>query len=208
VSSTLVLLRHGQSEWNQKNIFTGWMDVPLSLLGEEEALWARGVLKRFHFDAVFTSALRRAQDTAKIVLDGQMPKNYFCAEALNERHYGELQGQDKDEMRRRYGVEQVHIWRRSFDSRPPGGESLHDTCDRVLPYFKSYIEPILRQDGKTILISAHGNSLRALIKYLDDLTDEEIVKVEIPTGVPIVYWFDDNGKILRKTIFERGKANG
>ncbi len=161
---TLILLRHGQSEWNQKNIFTGFVDVPLSDIGVQEARTARTLLSPYTFDAVYTSALKRAQDTAKIALDNRMPRDYYCAEALNERHYGELQGKNKDEMRSLYGDAQIAIWRRSFDVRPPGGESLKDTCERVLPYFNQEIVPRLKQD-ETILISAHGNSLRALIKF-------------------------------------------
>ncbi|HXW52859.1 MAG TPA: 2,3-diphosphoglycerate-dependent phosphoglycerate mutase [Myxococcota bacterium] len=199
MASTLVLLRHGQSLWNQKNIFTGWVDIGLSKTGEEEARRAGDVLKDYHFDALFTSALSRARDTAKIVLQGRMPKLQFSSVALNERRYGELEGKDKDEMRRLYGPEQVQIWRRSFDKKPPGGESLKDTCDRVLPYFKQEIEPKLRA-GETILVAAHGNSLRALVKYLEGLSDEEIVQVEIPTACPIVYRFDDEGRIIEKKV--------
>jgi len=204
MASTLVLLRHGQSEWNQKNIFTGWVDVALSELGKVEACRARDALKDFHFDAVFVSALKRAADTADIVLAGMRPQAYFVSDALNERRYGELEGKDKDEMRRLYGQDQVHIWRRSFDVRPPGGESLKDTCERVLPYFKKEIEPRLLQ-GQTILVSAHGNSLRALVKYLEGLSDEEIVAVEIPTGCPIVYQLDDHGKVIKKTVYSESK---
>lgn len=202
MSSTLVLLRHGQSEWNQKNIFTGFVDVLLSPVGEDEARWAREALKGYRFDAVFCSALKRAKDTAEIVLNGRMPESYFSSEALNERCYGQLEGKNKDEMRRLYGSEQVQIWRRSFDERPPGGESLSDTCERVMPYFKREIEPRLRQ-GQTILISAHGNSLRALVKYLEGLSDEEIVEVEIPTGMPIVYRLDGDGKIIDKIMLKK-----
>lgn len=202
MSSTLVLLRHGQSEWNQKNIFTGWVDVPLSDVGEKEARWAKEALKDYRFDAVFTSALKRAQDTAKIALEGRMPTAYFCSDALNERHYGELQGKNKDEMRRLYGEEKVQIWRRSFDVRPPQGESLRDTCDRVLPYFDREVVPRLKR-GETVLISAHGNSLRALMKVLENLSDDEIVGVEIPTGVPIVYRLDDDLGIINKTMLKK-----
>lgn len=201
MSSTLVLLRHGQSEWNQKNIFTGWRDVPLSDAGEDEARRAGKALERYAFDAVFTSALKRAQDTAAIVLKGRMPEAYFCSQALNERKYGELEGKDKDEMRRIYGPEQVHIWRRSFEVRPPGGESLKDTCDRVLPYFKREIAPRLQQ-GQTVLIAAHGNSLRALVKYLEGLSDQQVVGLEIPTGVPIVYQLGDDLQVLSKSVLK------
>lgn len=206
--STLVILRHGQSEWNQKNIFTGWADVPLSAIGVKEAEFARDALRDFHFDAVYTSALVRAQETAKIVLGSKVPAAYFCAEALNERHYGDLQGKNKDETRRMYGEEQVRIWRRSFDVRPPGGESLHDTCERVVPYFEREIKPRLAA-GQTILISAHGNSLRALVKYLEGLSDEQILTVEIPTGEPIVYRLDDDGRINeKKTLYKKEEHYG
>lgn len=195
--SILVLLRHGQSEWNKSNIFTGWVDVPLSLEGENEAKNAGLALKDYKFDAVFTSVLDRAQKTAQIVLENNMPR-LFSSAALNERRYGDLEGKNKDEMRKLYGAEQVHIWRRSFTERPPGGESLKDTCDRVLPYFQEFIEPLLDLD-QTILVCAHGNSLRALIKYLENLSDEEIIDLEIPTGVPIVYYLDGT-RIIKKFL--------
>jgi 2,3-bisphosphoglycerate-dependent phosphoglycerate mutase len=199
MTATLVLLRHGQSEWNQKNIFTGFVDVPLSEQGIEEAERAKLSLKHYKFDAVFCSALSRAQETARIVLEGQKPAEYFCDPSLNERHYGDLQGKNKDEIRAQYGADQVQIWRRSFDVRPPGGESLKDTCARVMPYFIKEIEPRLRL-GKTVLVSAHGNSLRALIKYLENISDQEIAQLEIATGVPIIYQFDDNGLVISKLI--------
>lgn len=199
MASTLVLLRHGQSEWNQKNIFTGWVDVDLSEKGRAEAERARVILLSYFFDAVYMSALKRAQITAEIALKDRMPTTIICSEALNERHYGELQGKNKDEMRTTYGEAQVEEWRRSFDVRPPGGESLKDTCDRVIPYFEEEIKPRL-QRGETVLISAHGNSLRALVKHLEHLSDAAIVGVEIPTGVPIVYELDDDLGILNKTI--------
>jgi 2,3-bisphosphoglycerate-dependent phosphoglycerate mutase len=205
MSATLILLRHGQSEWNQKNIFTGWEDVPLSKQGEAEALVAQKALANFQIDAVFVSALKRADDTAKIVLGDKKPAQYCHSEALNERHYGELQGKNKDEMRKKYSEKQVELWRRSFDVKPPGGESLKDTCDRVLPYFKREIEPKLKK-GQTILISAHGNSLRALVKYLEDLSDQDIVNVEIPTGVPIVYQLDNELNIIKKDILMKSNT--
>lgn len=199
MGATLVLVRHGQSEWNQKNIFTGFVDVPLSDLGRVEAERARDALKPYTFDAVFCSALERAQETARIILDGIIPKEYYCNQALNERHYGDLQGKNKDEIRAQYGAEQVHIWRRSFDVRPPNGESLKDTVARVIPYYLKEIEPRLRA-GKTVLVSAHGNSLRALIKHLEKISDQEIVELEIATGVPIIYQFDNNGLVISKFI--------
>lgn len=197
MSSTLVLLRHGQSEWNQKNIFTGFVDIPLSQVGEKEARWAQQALKDYHFDAVFCSALKRSQDTAKIVLEGHEPIPYFCSAALNERHYGDLQGKNKDEMRKLYGQEQVEIWRRSFNEAPPNGESLKDTCERVVPYFKQQIEPRLLK-GQSILVSAHGNSLRALVMHLEKLSEKDIIRVEIPTGKPIIYRLDNELKIIDK----------
>lgn len=201
MSSTLVLLRHGQSVYNQQNLFTGWLDVGLSPTGEEEARRARDALRGYQFDAVFVSSLKRAQDTATIVLDGRTPKIYVADEALNERHYGDLQGKNKDEVRKQFSLEQVEEWRRSFDKRPPGGESLKDTCERVLPLYKSQILPRLKL-GETVLISAHGNSLRALVKNLEDLSDKEIVGIEIPTGVPIVYRLDNDGRIMEKTVLK------
>ena len=181
----LVLLRHGQSEWNKSNIFTGWADVELSPEGEVEAKNAGLALKDYQFDAVFCSTLSRAQKTAEIALRPFMPP-MFCSKALNERSYGELEGKNKDEMRKIYGSEQIHIWRRSYTEKPPGGESLKDCFDRVLPYYKKEIEPRLFR-GQNILVCAHGNSLRALIKYLENISDEEITEIEIPTGAPIVY---------------------
>src|SRR5690606_14654040 len=148
MSSILVLLRHGQSLWNKQNIFTGWVDVGLSEQGVEEARAAGERLKGYRFDAVFCSILERAKKTAQLALAERMPDLFICDQALNERDYGDLQGKNKDEIRKKYGEEQVHRWRRSFSEKPPGGESLQDTCDRVLPYFISNIEPRLKQ-GQT-----------------------------------------------------------
>jgi len=199
--SHLILLRHGQSIWNQQNRFTGWVDVELTKEGEEEAKKAGEKLKNFRFDHVLTSELKRAIKTADIVLDviGQKNVPMTRSNALNERHYGDLQGLNKDEMRAKYGHEQVHIWRRSYDIKPPNGESLKDTCNRVLPLYKKQILPALL-NNKTILVAAHGNSLRGLIKELEHLDDLEIISVEIPTGVPIVYELDADGNILNKSI--------
>lgn len=199
MSGTLILLRHGQSIWNQQHIFTGWCDVALTPFGEEEALKAKEALKDFKIDAVFVSALKRAQDTATIVLGDRHPKTFVSSKALNERKYGALEGKSKEEIKRIYGEEQVQRWRRSYEERPPEGESLKDTCDRVLPFFKAEIEPRLKE-GQTVLIAAHGNSLRALMKYLEGLSDEEIVGVEIPTAIPIVYRLGRDGKIMDKTV--------
>jgi 2,3-bisphosphoglycerate-dependent phosphoglycerate mutase len=196
----LVLLRHGESVWNKENRFTGWTDVALSEKGIEEAHSAGQKLKAhgFTFDVAFTSVLKRAIDTLNIVLEEmQTPKIKIYKDwRLNERHYGALQGLNKADMAKQYGAEQVQIWRRSFDVRPPAMEktngkepwceSLKDTIDRVLPCWNNDIVPYIEQ-GKRVIISAHGNSLRALIKHLDNISDKDIVSLEIPTGVPLVY---------------------
>jgi len=189
--SKLVIVRHGQSVWNKENKFTGWVDVDLAEKGVEEANRAGELLKDYKFDAAFTSVLKRANRTLDIILDkiGQTDIPITYNEALNERMYGDLQGKNKDEMREEYGEEQVHIWRRSYDVQPPGGESLKDTAERVLPYFEKEIVPMIKE-GKDLIISAHGNSLRALIMKLEGLSPEEILKVEVPTGVPKVYDLD------------------
>lgn len=195
----LVLIRHGQSQWNLENKFTGWIDIPLAPKGEEEAREAGKKIKGMKFDKVFTSVLQRAIQTYEIAAQ-VAGLNHLPVEkdkALNERMYGDLQGLNKDEMRKKFGAEQVHIWRRSYDVAPPGGESLKDTAARVLPYYHEKIEPELKA-GKNILVVAHGNSLRALVKHLDKLSGEEIVKVEIPTGVPIVYELDEDLNVLSK----------
>ena len=199
----LILLRHGQSQWNLQNRFTGWVDVDLSEKGIEEAQRAGAHLKAYAIDHLFTSVLMRAEKTAAIALEaaGQSHVPKTRNEALNERHYGALQGLDKDETREKYGKEQVHQWRRSFNINPPEGESLSDTCDRVLPYFQENIMPMLTGDT-TILVAAHGNSLRALIKDLEKLSSDEIVKVEVPTGVPIVYKLDASCQLLDKKVLE------
>jgi 2,3-bisphosphoglycerate-dependent phosphoglycerate mutase len=189
----LVIVRHGQSVWNKENKFTGWVDVDLAEKGIEEAERAGEVLKGYRFDEAYSSVLMRANKTLDIILKriGQTDIPVTKDEALNERMYGDLQGKDKDEMREEYGEEQVHIWRRSYDVQPPGGESLADTADRVIPYFVREIEPKLKA-GKNILIAAHGNSLRALIMHLEGLGKDEILQVEVPTGVPKVYDLDEN----------------
>ena len=195
----LVLVRHGQSTWNLENKFTGWIDIPLSPKGEEEAREAGEKIKNFKFDKVYTSVLERAIKTYEIAAEVAGFKNLPVEKdkALNERMYGDLQGLNKDDMRKKFGAEQVHIWRRSFDVPPPNGESLKNTAERVLPYWRSHIEPDLKA-GKNILVVAHGNSLRALIMHLDNLTGEEVVKLEIPTGVPILYEFDKDLKVVNK----------
>lgn len=197
----LVIVRHGQSLWNLENKFTGWIDVDLSEKGIEEANLAADSLKNYKFDVAFTSALKRANRTLDIILDkiNQNDIPVTKDEALNERMYGDLQGLNKDETRKKFGDEQVKIWRRSFDVPPPNGESLKDTADRVLPYYHKVIEPELKA-GKNVIISAHGNSLRALMMYLENLSKEEILETEIPTGKPILYKLDDNLKVIEKTF--------
>jgi 2,3-bisphosphoglycerate-dependent phosphoglycerate mutase len=201
----LVLVRHGQSEWNQKNLFTGWRDVGLTELGIEEARAAGRRLKArgFTFDLAYTSALKRAQDTLTIMLEelGQTGLESKWDQALNERDYGDLVGLNKDEARKRWGEEQVHQWRRSYDTAPPGGESLKDTLARALPYYVTHILPDVLS-GKKVLVSAHGNSLRALIMAIEGMSPEQIVKLELPTGVPVVYRLQPDSRIESKEILE------
>lgn len=226
----LVIIRHGESEWNQKNLFTGWVDVELSSNGIAEAHNAgKALLKAgFDFDICFTSYLKRAINTQQIILK-EMDREWlpvFKSYKLNERHYGALQGLNKAETAAKYGEEQVHIWRRSFDVRPPEMqeenpynarkqaqyrdipqaeipmcESLADTIARTVPYFEEYIKPLIIS-GKRVMIAAHGNSLRSLIKYFEHIPDEEIINVEIPTGKPLVYEFDNEFKTINKYYLE------
>ena len=186
----LVLIRHGQSEWNLKNLFTGWKDVGLSEKGIVEARDAGQLLKAkgLAFDVAYTSALTRAQHTLTLMLEelGQPDLPVIRDQALNERDYGDLTGLNKDDARQKWGEEQVHIWRRSYDVAPPGGESLRDTLARALPYYMKHIQPDVLS-GKRVLVSAHGNSLRALIMAIEGLTPEQILKRELETGVPVVY---------------------
>src|SRR5262245_50084484 len=186
----LVLVRHGQSEWNLKNLFTGWKDPGLTEKGIAEAKAAGERLRRkgLKFDIAYTSVLKRAQHTLDLMLAelGQTGLGTVRDQALNERDYGDLTGLNKDEARKKWGEEQVHIWRRSYDVPPPGGESLKDTLARALPYYMVRIQPDVLS-GKRVLVSAHGNSLRALIMALEGLTPEQILKRELETGVPIVY---------------------
>jgi 2,3-bisphosphoglycerate-dependent phosphoglycerate mutase len=218
--SRLILLRHGQSEWNKKNLFTGWIDIPLSREGIEEAFVAGREIGDIPIDLVYTSTLIRGIMTAMIALaqhrsqkvpvilhpgEGKLEEWGKCYDSqseselipvvkaweLNERMYGELQGKNKDKMRVQYGAEQVHIWRRSFDVPPPQGESLKMTAERTIPYFEQKIMPQLR-NGKNILISAHGNSLRSIAMVLDKLSEEEVLNLEIPTGKPLYYKLDGN----------------
>lgn len=195
--SQLVILRHGQSAWNLENKFTGWVDVELSEKGLQEAKAAGEKLKGYRFDKGYASALKRAQDTLKIVLEttGQSSIPVTCDQALNERMYGDLQGLDKAETAAKFGEEQVKIWRRSYDVAPPNGESLKDTAARVIPYFEKEIAPELKA-GKNIVIAAHGNSLRALIMYLEKMTPQQILEFEIGTAVPRVYELGKNLEVL------------
>ena len=206
-SRNLILVRHGQSEWNAKNLFTGWKDPGLTDQGVSEAKNAGKLIleQKIEFDVMYTSMLSRAQKTGDIILGILNHKEIpiIKNEALNERHYGSLAGLNKDEARKKWGDEQVHIWRRSFDMPPPDGESLKDTADRVLPYFETEIMPKVIS-GSSILIAAHGNSLRALIMKLDSISPEDIVKLEIPTGAPIQYEFTPDGIVDKKTnLYEK-----
>lgn len=193
----LILLRHGESQWNLENRFTGWVDVPLSARGIQEAKDAGEKLRSFTFDRAFTSVLARANETLRLVLDiiGQTAIPIEKDKALNERMYGELQGLNKDETVKKYGEAQVKIWRRSYDVPPPGGESLKDTAERVLPYYEQTIKPYLLK-GDTILVAAHGNSLRALIMELEQLSREQVLELNIPTGAPLLYELDKTGKVV------------
>ena len=206
-SRNLILVRHGQSEWNAKNLFTGWKDPGLTDQGVSEAKNAGKLIleQKIEFDVMYTSMLSRAQKTGDIILGILNHKEIpiIKNEALNERHYGSLAGLNKDDARKKWGEEQVHIWRRSFDIPPPDGESLKDTADRVLPYFETEIMPKVIS-GSSILIAAHGNSLRALIMKLDSISSEDIVKLEIPTGAPIQYEFTSDGMVDKKTnLYEK-----
>ena len=196
--SNLVLVRHGQSEWNKKNLFTGWKNPDLTELGIEEAIKAGKLLKSkgLSFDIMFTSDLFRAQETGRLILEHMDLSNIEIIkdQNLNERNYGDLAGLNKDEARSKWGEEQVHIWRRSFDVPPPGGESLKNTAERVLPYFNNSIRPKI-DENLNILIAAHGNSLRALVMELEEISSDEIVKLEIATGDPIIYECSDKGII-------------
>ncbi len=203
----LVLLRHGESQWNLENRFTGWVDIPLSPKGEQEAREAGEKLKSYKFDKAYTSVLKRAIETLYIVLKIIEQKNLPVAydQALNERHYGALQGKNKAEIGKQYGEQQLKIWRRSYEVPPPKektelnpdgiSESLKDTAARTLPYFEAKILPdVLR--GKNILVAAHGNSLRSIVMKLDNLSKEEVLELNIPTGVPLLYVYDDKGNTV------------
>ncbi len=206
----LVLVRHGQSEWNLQNLFTGWKDPGLTEQGVAEARAAGRKLQEggYRFDVTYTSALSRAHDTLDLMLaelglpvtgDGALPR--FEDEALNERDYGDLAGLNKDDARNKWGAEQVHIWRRSYDTQPPGGESLKDTGARVWPYYLTRILPDVMA-GKSVLISAHGNSLRALVMVLDGLSRDEVVNLEIGTGIPLVYRLNADTSVAEKQVLD------
>ncbi len=192
----LVIVRHGQSQWNLENRFTGEVDIDLTAQGREEAASAGLKLKGYQFGTAFTSSLKRAQETLHIILDILHEGNIPVMEdkALNERNYGDLQGLNKTETAKKFGEEQVHIWRRSYDIAPPGGESLKNTYDRVIPYYINEIEPKLKA-GENIIVVAHGNSLRSLVKFLENISDQDIADLNIPTGVPRLYVFDGDIKI-------------
>ena len=210
---TLVLIRHGQSQWNLENRFTGWVDVPLTHTGREEARRGAQLIRTIRFDRAFTSELQRAQQTLQVVLEaiGQTGIPVEKHQALNERHYGALQGLNKAETAKKYGEEQVLLWRRSYDIPPPKdktewnplgiSESLQDTAARTLPYFNEKILPLVKA-GQSVLVAAHGNSLRSIVMELDHLTKEQVLKLNLATGAPIVYELDAHGTVIKKTVHE------
>ena len=197
--ATLVLIRHGESQWNLENKFTGWVDIPLTEKGREEARRGGEKIKGIQFQKAYTSVLERAIETLEIILKVIRQKHIPVEkdQALNERRYGDLQGLNKEETAKKFGAEQVHIWRRSYDVAPPNGESLKDTAARTLPYFERHILKDLKA-GKNVLVSAHGNSLRSIVMKLDKMTRKEVLNLNLGTGVPIVYEFDSNLNILSK----------
>jgi len=201
MDNVLVLVRHGQSEWNEKNLFTGWKDVGLTGKGVAEARRAGSLLKaeRFTFDIAFTSDLSRAQKTLDLILDelDQSGLETLKDQALNERDYGDLVGLNKAETAEKFGAEQVHIWRRSYDVAPPGGESLKDTAERTLPYFEANILPEVMA-GKNVIVSAHGNSLRSIVMELDNLSPDEVTQLNLATGAPMIYRLNEDGSIAEK----------
>lgn len=201
MNNVLVLVRHGESEWNKLNLFTGWKDPDLTEKGIAEARKGAQLLRAegLKFDVAFTSVLKRAQHTLDVILEvlGQTGLETIRDQALNERDYGDLSGLNKDDARKRWGEEQVHIWRRSYDIPPPGGESLKDTAARVLPYWDAQIWPRL-QAGRNVIVAAHGNSLRALIMKLEGLSGEAIIKRELATGVPMIYRLNADGSVASR----------
>lgn len=197
---TLAIVRHGQSLWNRENRFTGWVDVPLTDVGEDEARAAGQRLASLSFDVAYTSALTRAQRTLALIREtGGFTMPVIRDQALNERHYGDLQGLNKAETAKRYGDEQVKIWRRSFSTPPPNGEALADTASRTLPFFERAILGDIAQ-GKNVLVVAHGNSNRSIVMRLDALSESEVLELEIATGVPIVYDLSTDGSVVNKSI--------
>lgn len=199
---TLVLVRHGQSLWNLQNRFTGWVDVPLTSQGESEARAAGHKLKGMPFDVAYTSALTRAQRTLALILEEMgNPIPVIRDEALNERHYGDLQGMNKDDMREMYGEDQVHIWRRSYDIPPPNGEALKNTAERTIPFYNRCIFGDLKQ-GRNVLVVAHGNSNRSIVMALEKLDGDSIMKVELATGIPLVYDVSLTGEVISKKILD------
>jgi len=201
---TLVLLRHGQSQWNLENRFTGWVDVPLTEKGRAEARAAGEALQASGFDVAYTSQLVRAQETLELILASQRSRPPVIRDqALNERHYGDLQGLDKAATAQRYGEPQVKIWRRSYDVAPPNGESLEMTAKRTLPFFERAIGVDL-QRGKNVLVAAHGNSIRSIVMKLDGLSPEQVVALELETGVPLVYQMTAELKVLGKEVRRPG----
>lgn len=207
---TLVLVRHGQSEWNKKNLFTGWRDPDLTEQGVAEAITAGELLaaKNMQFDIAYTSVLIRAQKTNQMILDGvgQSDLKTIEDQALNERNYGDLAGLNKDDARKKWGDEQVHLWRRSYDTPPPGkeGESLKDTGARVWPYYMQEILPRVMR-GKTVLVSAHGNSLRSLVMILDHLSQDEVTQLNLGTGVPMIYKLNADTTVASKEVLGEQK---
>lgn len=198
----LILVRHGQSLWNLEDRFTGWVDVPLTEKGRNEAIAAGEKLKDISIDVAYTSGLQRAQLTLELIQQGMGREIPVIRDpALNERHYGDLQGLNKTRTAAKFGDEQVKIWRRSFDIPPPNGESLKDTAERTLPFFRACILGDIAQ-GKDVLVVAHGNSNRSIVMDIEDLTPEQILEVNLATGVPIVYEMDTEGKLLGKTVLE------
>jgi 2,3-bisphosphoglycerate-dependent phosphoglycerate mutase len=200
---TLAIVRHGQSLWNLENRFTGWVDVPLTDLGREEARRAGERLSDMSFDVAYTSRLTRAQDTLRIIVDtaGFAGLPVIMDEALNERHYGDLQGLNKADTAARYGDEQVHIWRRSFATPPPNGEALKDTATRTLPFFDRAIMGDIRQ-GKDVLVVAHGNSNRSIVMQLDELDEAGVLALELATGIPLVYELDEDGTVRSRELHD------
>ena len=196
----LCLLRHGESLWNKENRFTGWVDVPLTDLGREQAEKAGELIKKegLRFQVAYTSVLNRAIETLEIVMKTiQQDIPVIKDSALNERMYGDLQGLNKEDTAKKYGSQQVHIWRRSYEIKPPNGESLEDTQKRTIPFFMNCIMTDIKE-GKNVLVVAHGNSLRSIVMYLDKLSKEQVLSLELPTGLPIIYSIDPNGGVTSK----------